>query len=57
LIWCFAFAGAGWALGNGWQSLHRGYQYFEYGAIALTVLIIAVAVVRRRLAKTKLTTG
>jgi membrane protein DedA with SNARE-associated domain len=48
LVWCFAFAGVGWALGNAWQSFHHGFRYADYAAVALLVVLVAGAVVRQR---------
>jgi membrane protein DedA with SNARE-associated domain len=40
-IWCVALAGAGWALGSNWETLHHDFRYVE---IAVVVGIVAVAV-------------
>jgi membrane protein DedA with SNARE-associated domain len=29
-IWCFAFAGAGWARGANWESFHEAFRYVDY---------------------------
>ena len=29
-IWCFAFAGAGWAAGESWEDFHHAFRYLEY---------------------------
>ena len=29
-IWCFAFAGAGWAAGANWEKFHDAFKYVEY---------------------------
>ena len=29
-IWCFAFAGAGWAAGSNWESFHEAFRYVDY---------------------------
>jgi membrane protein DedA with SNARE-associated domain len=36
-IWCFAFAGAGYAAGEAWEDFHHAFHYVEY--------IVAVAIV------------
>ncbi len=36
-IWCFAFAGAGWAAGASWERFHEAFRYVEY-AIAFVVI-------------------
>ena len=40
-IWCFAFAGAGWAAGANWEEFHHAFRYAEYGVIA--VIVVAAA--------------
>ena len=37
LIWSFAFAGAGVALGTGWESFHEKFRYADYVAVVLVV--------------------
>jgi membrane protein DedA with SNARE-associated domain len=29
-LWCFAFAGAGWAAGANWESFHDAFRYVDY---------------------------
>ena len=29
-IWCFAFAGIGWALGSNWETFHHAFRYADY---------------------------
>jgi membrane protein DedA with SNARE-associated domain len=29
-IWCFAFAGAGYAVGESWEDFHHAFRYVEY---------------------------
>jgi membrane protein DedA with SNARE-associated domain len=48
MIWCFAFAGAGWALGDTWHGLHESFRYVDYAVVVLVVLAVAVLVVRAR---------
>jgi membrane protein DedA with SNARE-associated domain len=36
-IWCFAFAGAGFAAGEAWEDFHHAFRYVEY--------VVAVALV------------
>jgi membrane protein DedA with SNARE-associated domain len=33
-IWCFAFAGAGWALGSRWEDFHHAFRYVDYAIVA-----------------------
>jgi membrane protein DedA with SNARE-associated domain len=39
-VWCLALAGAGWALGSNWTTLHHDFRYVE---IAVVVGILAAA--------------
>jgi membrane protein DedA with SNARE-associated domain len=48
LIWCFAFAGAGWALGGSWDSFHHSFRYADYAAVALVIAAAAAALMHRR---------
>jgi membrane protein DedA with SNARE-associated domain len=48
LIWCLAFAGAGWALGNTWTSFHHNFRYADYAAVAAAVILVAAAIWHRR---------
>ena len=36
-IWCFAFAGAGWAAGASWESFHHAFRFVDY-VVALAVV-------------------
>ena len=47
-IWCFAFAGAGWALGSSYDKLDHSFRYVDYAVIALVIVGVAVLLVRRR---------
>jgi membrane protein DedA with SNARE-associated domain len=56
-IWCFAFAGAGWAAGESWDEIHDAFRYLDY-LVAAAVAAVAVWLVvryrrrrRRRLAQ------
>jgi membrane protein DedA with SNARE-associated domain len=49
--WCFGLAGAGVALGSGWERFHEGWRYADYvvvGLAVLGVLLIAARIVQRR---------
>ncbi len=46
--WCFALAGAGWALGSSWSRFDHGFRYVEYAVVAGIVLFVAYWVIRRR---------
>jgi membrane protein DedA with SNARE-associated domain len=39
--WCFGLAGAGLALGTGWERFHESWRYADY---AVAVLVVAAAV-------------
>jgi membrane protein DedA with SNARE-associated domain len=47
-IWCFAFAGAGWALGDSWHSVHDAFRYIDYAVVLAVIGVAAVLVVRLR---------
>lgn len=43
-IWCFAFAGAGYAAGESWEDFHHAFRYIEYLVVAAIVaFVVAVA--------------
>jgi membrane protein DedA with SNARE-associated domain len=49
--WCFGLAGAGVALGSGWERFHEGWRYADYVVVGLAVvgvLLIAARIVQRR---------
>jgi membrane protein DedA with SNARE-associated domain len=45
-IWCFAFAGAGWAAGASWEQIHNASSYADYVVVAAVVGVVAWLVVR-----------
>jgi membrane protein DedA with SNARE-associated domain len=50
-IWCFAFAGAGWAAGASWERVDEAFHYVEYVIIAGVLvggLAVAWRLLRRR---------
>jgi membrane protein DedA with SNARE-associated domain len=47
-IWCFAIAGAGWALGSSYEHFHHDFAYVEYAVVAAVVILIAWVILRRR---------
>ena len=47
-IWCFGFAGAGWAAGANWEQFHEAFRYVDY-VIAVGVIVVAAALVWRYL--------
>jgi membrane protein DedA with SNARE-associated domain len=36
-LWCFAFAGAGWAAGANWEHFHDAFRYVDYVVAAAVV--------------------
>jgi membrane protein DedA with SNARE-associated domain len=46
LPWCFGFAGAGLALGEGWERVHDAFRYADYVVLALIVAGAAYVVIR-----------
>jgi membrane protein DedA with SNARE-associated domain len=40
-IWCFALAGAGWALGANWETFHHAFRYADYAIAAVAAAGIA----------------
>ena len=49
--WCFGLAGAGVALGSGWERFHEGWRYADYVVVGLAVivaLLIAARIVQTR---------
>lgn len=48
-IWCFAFAGAGWALGRSYEQVHHAFGAVDVVVVVLVVaLAIGALVLRRR---------
>jgi membrane protein DedA with SNARE-associated domain len=50
-IWCFAIAGAGWALGASWERFHTGFRYADY--IVILVVVIGAAWLGWKLVSTR----
>ena len=46
LPWCFGFAGAGLALGRGWERFHESWRYADYAVLALAAMAIGYLVTR-----------
>ena len=40
-IWCFAFAGAGWAAGANWERIDETFHYVEYVIAGMVVVVLA----------------
>ena len=47
-LWCFAFAGVGWAVGSNWEAFHERFHLVDYAIGAGIVALVAYALVRRR---------
>ena len=50
-IWCFAFAGAGWALGSHYDAVHQVFTGLEIVVVVLVVAAIGLLVLRRRVSR------
>jgi membrane protein DedA with SNARE-associated domain len=50
-IWCFGFAGVGWALGANWHVVHSAFRYVDVAAVA-TVIGVGAWLASRRRART-----
>jgi membrane protein DedA with SNARE-associated domain len=46
-VWCFAFAGAGWALGKSYERFHHDFRYADYAIVAIVIVAVAAWFVRR----------
>ena len=47
-VWCIVLAGAGWALGKNWTTLHHDFRYVEVAVVVGIVAAVAYWVLRRR---------
>lgn len=45
-VWCFGFAGVGWALGSHYDKAHHALAYLDYAVAAIA--LVSVAVIARR---------
>jgi membrane protein DedA with SNARE-associated domain len=50
-LWCFALAGAGWALGAHWEDFHEAWHWVDYAIVVLVIVGVAYLVYRRRMAR------
>jgi len=48
VIWCFAWAGAGWGLGGSWDVVHKAFRYVDYAVVVGIVALAAYLILRRR---------
>lgn len=51
--WVVALAFAGHALGSDWTSVRKGFEYVDYAIVAIVVIGIVYAIVRRRRGQSK----
>jgi membrane protein DedA with SNARE-associated domain len=47
-VWCFAFAGVGWAVGSSYKSFDHGFRFAEIAIVAGVLVLAAYVVLRRR---------
>jgi membrane protein DedA with SNARE-associated domain len=47
-IWCFAFAGVGWGVGEGYERFDANFRYVDYVVIGLVVGAAAWLLLKRR---------
>ena len=47
-LWCIAFAGAGYAAGTRWESIHERLHYLDYAIVAAIIAGVAYLLIRRR---------
>jgi membrane protein DedA with SNARE-associated domain len=46
-LWCFAFAGVGYAVGGSWETVHHAFRYADYVVVGIVVVGIGVLIDRR----------
>jgi membrane protein DedA with SNARE-associated domain len=47
-LWCFVFAGIGWALGASYESFHHAFDFVDVVIVAGAVALVLYLVARRR---------
>jgi membrane protein DedA with SNARE-associated domain len=47
-LWCFAFAGAGWAVGASYERFHHAFDYVEFALVGGAVILVVYLVLKRR---------
>jgi membrane protein DedA with SNARE-associated domain len=47
-VWCYGFAGAGWALGSNWERLHSAFRYVDILVVLTAVAAVGWLLLRRR---------
>ena len=48
VLWCFAFAGAGWAVGTSYERFHHAFDYVELAVVAGAAILVVYLVLKRR---------
>ncbi len=51
LVWCVVFAGAGYALGSNWETVHKAFRYLDYVAVVVIIAFAAGVITRMRRAR------
>jgi len=51
-LWCVGLAGAGWALGSNWDTLHHDFRYVEVAVVVGILAVVAYWILRVRRAAT-----
>jgi membrane protein DedA with SNARE-associated domain len=51
-VWCFAIAGAGYALGSSYERFHKDFRFVDYAIAAAVVAFAAYWLLRRRRSST-----
>jgi membrane protein DedA with SNARE-associated domain len=46
--WCFAFAGAGWAVGRSWERFHSDFRFVDYAVIGVALVLVGWVLLRWR---------
>jgi membrane protein DedA with SNARE-associated domain len=47
-VWCFALAGAGWALGRSYETFHHDFRFADYAVVAGILALLVYLLVRRK---------
>ena len=48
LPWCFGLAGAGLALGSGWERFHESWRFADYAVVAFAAALVVYLALRMR---------
>jgi membrane protein DedA with SNARE-associated domain len=47
IVWCFAFASIGFALGTKWRTVERSFRYVDIAVVVLILAAVALIILRR----------